>query len=225
MANVDSGSELDRSAATALDALTQAIRRAQGDGSVARDAAVVAPSTAGALVSAIEPLQVELAGVTRGLNDVNSGLGENSQALGSFAEGLNGALRGAVGLLSGGLGQGGGVGSFLKGGFGLAPLAGSIVGLFRGGSDESEPEPTPFHLPPSIALERANGPLGSLAPTVGEAGGAVRRVASRTAATEITVNIQAMDSQSFLDRSQDIARAVRDAMLHMHPVNDVIDEL
>ena len=38
-------------------------------------------------------------------------------------------------------------------------------------------------------------------------------------------NVQALDSQSFMDRSHDIARAVRDAMLHMHPVNDVIDEL
>jgi hypothetical protein len=34
-----------------------------------------------------------------------------------------------------------------------------------------------------------------------------------------------MDSQSFMDRSSDIARALRDAMLHMHPVNDVIGEI
>ncbi len=42
---------------------------------------------------------------------------------------------------------------------------------------------------------------------------------------QITVNVNAMDTQSFLDRSEDIASAVRDAMLHMHPVNDVIGEL
>jgi hypothetical protein len=34
-----------------------------------------------------------------------------------------------------------------------------------------------------------------------------------------------MDSQSFMDRSADIARAVREAMLHMHPLNEVIGEL
>ena len=39
------------------------------------------------------------------------------------------------------------------------------------------------------------------------------------------VNVSAMDSQSFMDRSGDIARALRDAMLHMHPVNDVIGEI
>jgi hypothetical protein len=41
----------------------------------------------------------------------------------------------------------------------------------------------------------------------------------------VVVNVNALDTQSFLDRSSDIARAVRDAMLHMHPINDMIGEL
>jgi hypothetical protein len=41
----------------------------------------------------------------------------------------------------------------------------------------------------------------------------------------IQVNIQAMDSQSFLDRQDDIARAVREAMLHSNSLNDVVLEL
>lgn len=44
-------------------------------------------------------------------------------------------------------------------------------------------------------------------------------------ATQVTVNIQAMDSRSFLDRSQDIAQAVREAMLNMHSINDVVNDL
>ena len=36
------------------------------------------------------------------------------------------------------------------------------------------------------------------------------------------MNIQAMDSQSFLDRQDDIARAVREAMLHSNSLNDVV---
>jgi hypothetical protein len=44
-------------------------------------------------------------------------------------------------------------------------------------------------------------------------------------APQITLNVQAMDSQSFLDRSQDIAQAVRQAMLNMHSINDVINDL
>jgi hypothetical protein len=34
-----------------------------------------------------------------------------------------------------------------------------------------------------------------------------------------------MDSQSFMDRSNDIASAVREAMLNMHPINNVVAEL
>lgn len=41
----------------------------------------------------------------------------------------------------------------------------------------------------------------------------------------ILVQVQAMDSQSFLDHSQEIAQAVRQAMLNMHSVNDVISDL
>ena len=42
--------------------------------------------------------------------------------------------------------------------------------------------------------------------------------------TQITVQVQAMDSQSFLDHSNDIALAVRQAMLESSVLNDVIRE-
>jgi hypothetical protein len=41
----------------------------------------------------------------------------------------------------------------------------------------------------------------------------------------MTLNIQAMDAQSILDRSSDIAQAVRSAMLNMSSINDVISDL
>ncbi len=41
----------------------------------------------------------------------------------------------------------------------------------------------------------------------------------------ILVQVQAMDSQSFMDHSNDIAQAVRQAMLNSHSVNDVIADL
>lgn len=49
--------------------------------------------------------------------------------------------------------------------------------------------------------------------------------ASSANGAQITVNVQAMDSRSFLDRSQDIAQAVREAMLNMHSINDVVNDL
>jgi hypothetical protein len=45
------------------------------------------------------------------------------------------------------------------------------------------------------------------------------------ASPQITVNVSAMDSQSFMDRSNDIASAVREAMLNLHPINDVVASL
>jgi uncharacterized protein YggE len=50
-------------------------------------------------------------------------------------------------------------------------------------------------------------------------------VPATTAAPQITVNVHAMDSQSFMDRSSDIANAVREAMLNSHSINDVIASL
>jgi len=44
-------------------------------------------------------------------------------------------------------------------------------------------------------------------------------------APQITVNVQAMDSQSFLDHSSEIAQAVRDAMLNSNSINDVVNNL
>ena len=48
---------------------------------------------------------------------------------------------------------------------------------------------------------------------------------SGAGATQITVNVQAMDSQSFLDHSNEIAQAVRAAMLNSNSINDVVNNL
>jgi hypothetical protein len=42
---------------------------------------------------------------------------------------------------------------------------------------------------------------------------------------QITFNVQAMDARSFMDRSSDIAAAVRDAMLNLNSINDVVNDL
>jgi hypothetical protein len=58
-------------------------------------------------------------------------------------------------------------------------------------------------------------------------GGAPRAMtnSSSAAASQITVQVQAMDSSSFLDHSQDIALAVRQAMLQSTVLNDVIRDV
>lgn len=42
---------------------------------------------------------------------------------------------------------------------------------------------------------------------------------------QISVNVQAMDAQSFMSYSGEIAKAVRDAMLNLSSINDVVQEL
>jgi hypothetical protein len=79
--------------------------------------------------------------------------------------------------------------------------------------------------PPAVQLEAATSSGGGLRSVSRGAGEEARVVESRAAAPQVVVNVSAMDSQSFLNRSHDIARAVRDAMLHMDPLNDVIGEL
>ncbi len=120
----------------------------------------------------------------------------------------------------------------LKSGFGVLPLLGSIFGLFGGSDSETPPPLVKYALPPSIAFQagEANGVIGAsdydqsgmarVAPPVsGAAGG------SANGAPQITVNVQAMDARSFLDRSGDIAAAVRDAMLNLNSINDVVNDL
>jgi hypothetical protein len=111
---------------------------------------------------------------------------------------------------------------------GLSPLITGLVSLFGGGGSSETAVPTTFSLPPSILVSAG---VSEAAPTQAfgadyRAGGQSRPVASATSSTapQITVQVQAMDSQSFLDRSHDIAAAVRQAMLESGVLNDVIQE-
>ena len=133
---------------------------------------------------------------------------------------------------------GGIAGNILGGGFGLSPLLTGLLGLF-GGSKKSEPPPplVKYSAPPALQFESANmstpewGGLPALdyaqsgSPRNFYQPGAGGSAAQTSPAQQITVQVQAMDSRSFLDHSAEIARAVRDAMLNMHSVNDVITDL
>jgi hypothetical protein len=122
----------------------------------------------------------------------------------------------------------------------MMPLVTGILHLFGGGDEPATPPLVKYAMPPSLAIEaaasasgveyldydqfgfpRAYGqrPPASEAPPPAVGGG------SGAPAPQITVNVQAMDARSFLDRSTDIAAAVREAMLHLNSINDVIGEL
>jgi hypothetical protein len=118
------------------------------------------------------------------------------------------------------------LGGVLSGGLGLAPLISGLAGLFGGGSDASAPAALPAYMPPlPIHLDAGFSEAGGGAFGVDSAQGGSPRAVSSAPAAQITVQVQAMDSRSFLDHSQDIAMAVRQAMLETTVLNDVIREV
>ena len=111
---------------------------------------------------------------------------------------------------------------FMGGGLSLMPLVSLFSSLFVGG--QSQPAPlVPFSLPPSLNLESTTNNQD----VVWGENGLPRSAGSSgsNAGQQITVQVQAMDSQSFLDHSDDIAQAVRQAMLNMNSINDVVTSL
>lgn len=129
----------------------------------------------------------------------------------------------------------------LGGGLGLVSLVSSIVGLFRGSKQESPAALPTYTAPDPIHFEGAAPPAAGmpiLAVDYGQDGrprpiwSPTQWQTSRPApaaapvyAPAVTVQVQAMDSRSFLDHSDEIARAVREAILNSHALGSVVSEL
>ncbi len=123
-----------------------------------------------------------------------------------------------------------GIGGSLLGGLGIAtgisPLIHGIFSLFGGGGNDSQlPTFTSFTLPQSVNIDAG---VGAVAPgslfAVDHGQRSAPRALQQVQAPQVTVQVQALDSQSILDRSNDIALAVRQAMLESSILNDVIRE-
>ena len=114
-----------------------------------------------------------------------------------------------------------------------SPILSGLLSLFGGGSASTPAPLAAFTLPPSLNFETANVPGGWQQSAVDFGQSGAPRLLSATSpggtgassGPQVTVNVQAMDSQSFLDHSHDIANAVQQALLNMHPLNDVISDL
>lgn len=70
----------------------------------------------------------------------------------------------------------------------------------------------------------ASAVSSSQSPSSGSPGG-VTVGGGGSSSPQISVNVQAMDAQSFMSYSGEIAKAVRDAMLNLSSINDVVTEL
>jgi hypothetical protein len=144
---------------------------------------------------------------------------------------------------SSGSSGGGVVSTIVEGMLGLPALIGGLFGLL-GGDNSSTPAPlVKFAMPAAMTFQAAEsqgqvtgvdydqmGVARTYSPTPSAkpeqlASGSTTGSGSTPLAPQITVNVQAMDARSFLDRSNDIALAVRDAMLNLNAINDVVNEL
>jgi hypothetical protein len=110
----------------------------------------------------------------------------------------------------------------MKSGLGLVPLVTTLFGLFGGGDDAAPAPLLKYALPPKANFEAAETTDGGLTSVDYGQSGTPRSYAP---APQVNVTVQAMDARSFLDRSSDIAAAVREAMLNLNSINDVVNEL
>jgi hypothetical protein len=135
-------------------------------------------------------------------------------------------------LLGGGSSSGGFFNSLL-GGFGsllsIFSLGSSLFSLFSG----SKPQQTltPYRAPFSQSLEVANtgNILAGLPRFDTSADGTPRTYNTGASSTpaqpvQVTVNVSAIDSRSFQDYAPQLADAVRQAMLNLSPINQLIRE-
>ena len=150
------------------------------------------------------------------------GAGASSGSLiGELLGSRQGNTKGAGGFLGSLLGANsqGGAGGAL--GLGLAPLLTGLLGFFGGGGKSAPPQLTLYSAPQRLQLQ------------AGLQGGVVTGADSNQSGMprangvqpQVTLHIQAMDTQSILNRSTDIAAAVRQAMLQSHPINDIVADL
>jgi len=136
---------------------------------------------------------------------------------------------------SGGKGVASTIGSvastIFESGFGLAPLITSIAHWFGGGQAQAPAPLLQYVAPAPLQLDLANtaqansGVSGFSQVAYGQNGLPRSAPAAAQSSPQISIQVNALDSQSIMDHSSEIADAVRQAMLNMHPINDVVSEL
>lgn len=115
--------------------------------------------------------------------------------------------------------------SFIGSGFGIAQVLDKIFS----GRGEPATVSTASYLPPSPLSVEAGiyGGFAGLHPIqYGQTGLPLPPAPVRqTIQTPVTIQVQALDSRSILDHSNEIAEAVKEALLNSHSLNDVVTEI
>lgn len=205
MARSDSGALLSAAGVTEV---TRSLKEVLSDAASAvgvRQAGSDATGSLGSEIAQLRAISLQQADATA----------QNTQAL----------LENTVARATGATSVAGGIGKWMLGiaTGGVAPLISGLVKLFSGGGEKEEEPLVSYTVPNAISYEgEVTGARGVIWRTAGEA---EPIAAPRAQPMQVTVQVQAMDSRSFLDHRDDIARAVRQAMLNSHSLNDVMGEM
>jgi hypothetical protein len=164
-----------------------------------------------------------------GLSAEIAGLAEQLRQLQAASQAATESAQASSRATSSGGSSSGPIGSTLLevfgGGLGLSPLISGIASLFGGGGDNPVPAPLiHFALAPAVQVDAGVSESGGPAFAVDHPQGGLPRTSQTVAPAQITVQVQAIDSRSFLDHSGEIAMAVRQAMLESSVLNDVVRE-
>lgn len=208
--------------ATSERATADSIRQLVEAQTESKDSPSYAGKSAEALTAEMTQLGRAMAEVKAASLQQTATVEQNTMAL---AEGTASRLRDVAGTVSSVIGGGSG---WLNLAGGLGAAVSGISKLFSQDKKEPAVEVIPYVQPAPVRIEAAlpQGDLSGFSNVAYGQDGLVRSLPSPTAVSpQITVQVQTMDSRSFLDHSDDIARAVRNAMLNMHSVNDVMAEL
>jgi hypothetical protein len=167
----------------------------------------------------ISALTAQLGGLNSSEQTQTTATQDNTQALSQ-----NTATKGSGSSVGSTVGS---IASSLFGG-GLSPILSGLIGLFSGGGSSQTTTVLPrFQLPAPVqyqaGLSGASG--GSGVQPVDQGQGGQVRTQSANPAPQINIQVNALDSQSFLDHSDEIAQAVKAAMLSSSSLNDIIADL
>lgn len=207
--------EMERSTSTGLSSVSSL----SGIGTGGSSATVVQQSSNNEMAQQISSLVSQISGLNSTQQAAITAIQGNTQAVTQ-----NTSTKGSGGSIAS---QAGGIAESLFGGaLSLSPILSGIMSLFSGGSNAPATPMLPFMLPAPVQYQAglAGSSGGPVAPVSYGAGGQPR--AQTTAqAPQVTVQVNAMDSQSFLDHSDEIANAVRTALLNSNALGDVISGL
>lgn len=111
------------------------------------------------------------------------------------------------------------------GGSALGSIISGITGLFGVGKPAAPVPLYRFDLPQSVAVEAGITRKGQFVPVNHSQSGQVRSNETPQPVGQAVPQSIAADSRWFMDHSEDIASAVKEAMLHSHSLNDVVADL